>query len=66
MNYWEIHDNTPVQVTNTVSMPLVVGYWEMPGGNDAYYFRFAVYKEPSWLHKKLMRLFLGWVWRETK
>lgn len=42
--------------------PKNVGAWKMPG-TEAY---FHAIKRPSWLHRTMMRLLLGWVWRDSK
>ena len=39
-----------------------VGYWEICPPPAA--FRIATIKKPSWLHRKMIKIFFGWSWHE--
>jgi len=42
--------------------PNHVGYWEVNGKD------FQIYREkkPSWLHRKVNEILIGWVWKDDK
>jgi hypothetical protein len=42
--------------------PNYVGHWEVQGKD------FQIYREkrPSWLHRKVNKILIGWVWKDDK
>ena len=50
-------------VSNNISIPKKVGSYCIGGGNG---FCIHLDKKPNWLHRKSMKLFLGWSWTDKK
>ena len=50
-------------VSNNISIPKKVGSYCIGGGNG---FCIHLDKKPNWLHRKCMKLFLGWSWTDKK
>ena len=46
--------------------PPPVGYWELPGSTPQFGTRFSAIKKPNWFHRTMMRVLLGWTWRDFK
>ena len=44
--------------------PKVVGYWILNGNVDNHWIAFSCYKKPCWFHRTMMRLLLGFDYRE--
>jgi hypothetical protein len=44
----------------TISQPQYVGCWEISGNFYVY-----VIKKPSWLHRKMTKFLLGWIWKDS-
>jgi hypothetical protein len=40
------------------------GYWILPGSTSAQSVRFYMPVKPNWLHRTMMRVLLGWEWRD--
>lgn len=48
-----------------VQPPPVVGYWHFPGSSPACATRLAMGSRPSWLHRWMMRILLGFKWEDV-
>ena len=46
--------------------PKPVGYWLFPGSVPGGEIQFHMTRRPRWLHRTMMRLLLGFEWRDAK
>lgn len=44
--------------------PKPVGWWIFPGSSGGTNIKLGAYKQPSWLHIKMMDLLLGFGWEQ--
>lgn len=52
------YDLNTLSITgSTISFPKTVGYWRINGD-----FQVHVTEKPSWLHRKMTKFLLGWIW----
>jgi hypothetical protein len=58
---WEEHEMTFKQLASSHC-----GYWILPGSTSAQSVRFYTPVKPNWLHRTMMRVLLGWEWRDDK
>ncbi len=49
-----------------IPMPPVKGYWIFPSSSPLYSIQFPVPQKPNWLHRKMMKLILGFDWKDKK
>jgi hypothetical protein len=42
------------------------GRWFVPGSSATHRVQFPMTKKPNWLHRTMMRVLLGWEWRDDK
>ena len=42
--------------------PPNVGWWVLPGSAPGWEMRYSTSAKPSWFHRKMMLLLLGWKW----
>jgi flavin-dependent dehydrogenase len=64
MNYTDIYTH---EHSYTIPMPPpTVGYWLFPGSHGTANIQFHMPKKPNWLHRTMMRLLLGFEWRDKK
>jgi hypothetical protein len=51
---------------NTVVVPKYAGRWILPGSSPPAGVHFSMPTKPNWLHRTMMRVLLGWEWRDDK
>lgn len=49
-----------------LSYPKYVGGWQLPGSTVRHTVQFNMEGRPCWLHRTMMRLLLGWKWKDEK
>jgi len=63
LNHEIQNSEKPFVAQNDFKMPNTVGRYSIGGGK-----KFSIYldKKPNWLHRKCMKIFLGWTWEDNK
>lgn len=63
LNHEIQNSEKPFVPQNDFKMTNTVGRYSIGGGK-----KFSIYldKKPNWLHRKCMKLFLGWTWEDNK
>ena len=63
LNHEIQNSEKPFVAQNDFKMTNTVGRYSIGGGK-----KFSIYldKKPNWLHRKCMKLFLGWTWEDNK
>jgi hypothetical protein len=63
MTHEVANSEKPFVAQNDFKVPNTVGRYSIGGGK-----KFSIFldKKPNWLHRKCMKLFLGWTWEDNK
>ena len=63
LNHEIQNSEKPFVAQNDFKIPNTVGRYSIGSGK-----KFSIYmeKKPKWLHRKCMKLFLGWEWEDNK
>jgi len=58
-----VNSEKPFVSSESFKIPNTVGRYHIGGTK-----KFSIYmdKKPNWLHRKCMKLFLGWTWEDNK
>ena len=58
---WSIFEPSYLKV-NTINLPTYVGSYEIGKDTGTW---FSLLKKPNWFHRTMVRLILGWVWKDN-
>jgi hypothetical protein len=57
---WSIFEPSYLKV-DTINLPTFVGSYEIGKDTGTW---FSLLKKPNWFHRTMVRLILGWVWKD--
>ena len=58
---WSIFEPSYLKV-NTINLPTYVGRYEIGKDTGTW---FSLLKKPNWFHRTMVRLILGWIWKDN-